>query len=244
MKSQKRRKREVPAVPPSHKADMNFRLAIFDFDGTLASTLDSIHTCMCEALAAFGIRAPSREDVRATVGLTLEESVNILGDGKVSTSQIHDVVDEYRRIHNVKGAAGVKLFEGAGKFLEELPSHNIKSVLVSNKGRKGLNTLLEQLRIRAFFDLILGAEDVTRNKPDPKLFSQDIAPHFDGIPKNETLVIGDTDVDIRFAKGAGLASCWASYGYGDEAKCRKLGPDYEVRDLKELRVILRAGSAN
>lgn len=244
MRNRKRHSREVSAVLPSHKADMNFRLAIFDFDGTLASTLNSIHTCMCEALAAFGIRAPSREDVRATVGLTLEESVNILGDGKVSTSQIHEVVDEYRRIHNVKGAAGVKVFEGAGRLLKELPSHNIKSVLVSNKGRKGLNTLLDQLRIWAYFDLILGAEDVARNKPDPRLFTQDIAPHFDGIPKNETLVIGDTDVDIRFAKAAGLASCWASYGYGDEAKCRKLGPDFEVADLNALRDILRAGRAN
>lgn len=244
MRSQKRHKREVPAVPPPHNANMKYRLAIFDFDGTLASTLDSIHTCICEAFAAFGICAPSREDVRATVGLTLEESVNILANGSVSTSRIHEVLKEYRRIHDVKGAAGVKLFEGAGKLLEELPSHNIKSVLVSNKGRKGLNTLLEQLRIRAYFDLILGAEDVARNKPDPRLFTQDIVPHFDGIPKNETLVIGDTDVDIRFAKAAGLASCWASYGYGDQAKCRKLGPDYAVRDLKELRVILRAGSAN
>jgi phosphoglycolate phosphatase len=223
---------------------MKYRLAIFDFDGTLATTLDSIHTCICEAFAAFGIRAPSREAVRATVGLTLEESVNILADGSVSTSRIHEVVKEYRRIHDVKGAAGVKLFEGAGKLLEELPSHNIKSVLVSNKGRKGLNDLLDRLRIRAFFDLTLSAEDVARNKPDPKLFSQDVTPHFSGIPTKETVVIGDTDVDIRFAKAAGLASCWASYGYGDEAKCRKLGPDYEARDLKELRDILRAGRAN
>ena len=244
MKSQKRHKKEVPAVPPSHKANMKYRLAIFDFDGTLASSLDSIHTCMCEALPAFGIRAPSREDVRATVGLTLEESVNILADGNVSTSQIHEVVEEYRRIHDAKGAAGVKLFDGAGNLLQELACHNIKSVLVSNKGRKGLSTLLDQLRIRAFFDLILGAEDVARNKPDPRLFTQDIAPHFDGIPKKETLVIGDTDVDIRFAKAAGLASCWASYGYGDEAKCRKLRPDYEVANLKELRNILRAGREN
>lgn len=223
---------------------MRYRLAIFDFDGTLASSLDSIHSCMCEAFAAFGIRTPSREDVRATVGLTLEESVSILGDGKVSTSQVHEVVEEYRRIHDAKGGEGVKLFEGAGKLLEELPSHNIKSVLVSNKGRKAMNALLDRLRIWAFFDLTLSAEDVARNKPDPKLFLQDIAPHFDGIPKKETLVIGDTVVDLRFAKAAGLASCWASYGYGDATRCRKLSPDHEVRDLKELRDILRAGTAN
>lgn len=223
---------------------MKYRLAIFDFDGTLAATLDSIHKCMSEALAAFGIRAPSREDVRSTVGLTLEESVSILGAGRVSTSEIQLVVDEYRQIHRVKGAAGVKLFAGAGKLLKELPSYNIKRVLVSNKGRNGLKTLLDRLSISAFFDLTLCAEDVARNKPDPELFTQHIAPNFVDIGKKETLVIGDTDVDIRFAKAAGLGSCWASYGYGDAAKCRKLDPDYEVRDFQELSDILRTGRAN
>jgi phosphoglycolate phosphatase len=57
---------------------MKYRLAIFDFDGTLASSLDGICECMTEALTTFGYRAPTREEVRTTVGLTLEESVQIL----------------------------------------------------------------------------------------------------------------------------------------------------------------------
>ena len=56
---------------------MKYRLAIFDFDGTLTSSLDGINTCRSDALTTFGYRAPALDDVRATGGLRLEESVQI-----------------------------------------------------------------------------------------------------------------------------------------------------------------------
>jgi phosphoglycolate phosphatase len=218
---------------------MKYRLAIFDFDGTLVSSLDAIAECMSDALTAFGYRAPSRDEVRTTVGLTLEESVAILTKRKASAAQLTEIVKFYREQHETKGAALVRLFDGATKLLERLPAHGIKSVLVSNKGRKALNQILERLKIWAFFDLSLSAEDVDCNKPDPKLFTRYIAPQFADIAKAETIMIGDTALDIQFAKAAGLASCWVRYGYGDPAKCQKLKPDHTVANLHELEDVLR-----
>lgn len=220
---------------------MKYRLAIFDFDGTLASSVEGITACMTATLTAFGYAAPSLEEVKATVGLTLEDSVRILTKRKVPSAQLPAVVKLYRDLHDAKGAPSIKLFDGAVSLLEKLPSHGIKSVLVSNKGRKSLEHLLEKLRIWAFFDLMLSAEDVEHQKPAPELYSRHIAPQFAKIPQSETLVIGDGEIDIRFAKVAGLSSCWARYGYGDAAKCRALHPDYEIGNLEELRDILRAG---
>lgn len=220
---------------------MNYRLAIFDLDGTLASSLDAIADCMTDALVAFGVPPPSRDAVRATVGLTLEDSITRLTNGRLARHQLPQAVEFYRELHETKGLALVRLFDGAGKLLEELPSHGLKSVLVSNKGRRALDQLLERLKIWAFFDLTLSAEDADCHKPDPKLFAKHIAPHFAEIPKQEILVVGDTETDIKFAKAAGLASCWVKYGYGDAAKCGKLKPDHEVADIRELRYALWGG---
>ena len=220
---------------------MKYRLAIFDFDGTLASSLDGIHASMGDALTTFGYRAPTLDDVRATVGLTLEESVQILTKQRALPTQTPEIVKLYRELHDTKTAPLVTLFDGAVTLLGELPSHGIRSVIVSNKGRKGLAHLLERLKIWAFFDLTLSAEDVVYNKPSPELYTKHIAPHFPAVSKPETIVIGDTEVDIRFAKAAGLATCWAKYGYGDARKCHGLKPDYEIGELRELRDILRAG---
>jgi phosphoglycolate phosphatase len=217
---------------------MKYRLAIFDFDGTLASTLDGIVACMTDTLTVFGYRAPSPEEVRGTVGLTLEESVRILTKGRATAAVIQEVVKLYRELHDSKSSPLVNLFEGVSNLLGELTSHGVKSVLVSNKGRNALMQLLERLKIWAFFELSLSAEDVKYNKPAPELYSRHIAPHFADIPKAETIVIGDTEVDIRFAKAAGLASCWARYGYGDVAKCHALRPDHEIENIKQLRKIL------
>ena len=220
---------------------MKYQLAIFDFDGTLVSSLQAITECMGAALMAFGYQAPSREEVRATAGLTLEESVSILTKRKVPAAQLAEIVTLYRDEHETKGVASVRLFDGAAKLLEQQPALGIKSVLVSNKGRKGLNQILERLKIWAFFDLTLSAEDIDCSKPDPKLFTRYIAPQFADIPKAATVVIGDSETDIQFAKAAGLASGWVRYGYGDAKKCQELKPDHEVGDCNELKDVLRGG---
>jgi len=220
---------------------MKYRLAIFDFDGTLASSLDGISACMAETFIKLGYRPPSLEEVKATVGLTLEDSLRILTKRKISDADLAVFVKIYREIHDPKAGAGVRLFDGVVRLLEELPSHGIGSVLVSNKGRKALEQLLERLKIWPFFDLMLSAEEAKYTKPSPELYSRDIAPHFPKIPGSETLVIGDAEIDIRFAKAAGLACCWANYGYGDAAKCRALRPDFEIGQIVELREILRGG---
>ncbi|MGB7283875.1 MAG: HAD family hydrolase [Candidatus Acidiferrum sp.] len=220
---------------------MKYRLAIFDFDGTLASSLEGISACMKDALGVFGYRTPSLEEVKSTVGLTLEDSIRILTKRQISDAQLPEVVKLYRELHDAKAGATVQLFDGVVPLLEELPSHGIKSVLVSNKGRTGLEQLLERLKIWPFFDLTLSAEDVEHNKPKPEVYSRHIAPYFAKISSSETLVIGDAEIDIRFAKAAGLASCWARYGYGNAAACHALHPDYEIGHIRELRDILRGG---
>lgn len=196
---------------------------------------------MTDVLTAFGYRAPSIEEVKATIGFTLEDSVRMLTKQRVPEVQIPAIVKLYRELHDTMAEPSVKLFDGVTTLLEELPSHGIQSVLVSNKGRNGLDRLLERLRIWAFFDLVLSAEDVEHHKPNPELYLRHIVPEFAKIGRTETLVIGDAEIDIRFAKSAGLSSCWAKYGYGDAAKCRALHPDYEFGQVKELRNILCGG---
>lgn len=210
---------------------MKYRLAIFDLDGTLVSFHENIYTCIVDALFAFGYPAPSHEEVKATIGLTLEDSLAVLIKDYVPREQLPPIVEFYRRLHEAKAAPRVRLFDGVVPLLEELPTRQIKSVVVGGRSRAALAETLEQLRIWAFFDLTLSAEDVTQQKPDPALYKRHVAPRFPEIGRAETLVVGDTEIDIRFAKAAGLSSCWASYGYGDADKCRALRPDHEIAQI-------------
>jgi phosphoglycolate phosphatase len=111
-------------------------------------------------------------------------------------------------------------------------------VLVSNKGTRGLTQLVAQLDLGHRFDLVLAADTVSRRKPDPGLFAAHVAPAFPGVAPGRVLVVGDTDIDLRFAGNIGARACWARYGYGDAAACAALAPAYAIDAVDDLRRVL------
>ncbi|RSL16684.1 phosphoglycolate phosphatase [Edaphobacter aggregans] len=216
---------------------MPITTVILDFDGTLASSLEGIWTCMCETLAHYNFTEPSLQQVRATIGLTLEASMHQLTGVRCEEVLTSEVVKFYRALHTTKAAPLMRLFEGAIPALAELRTRNIFTLLVSNKGRAGLHQLITQLEIANYIDIILSAEDVTFRKPDARLYTEHIAP-LRSAPNFQTLVVGDTETDILFAKNANLLSCWATYGYGDEQRCKALSPDFELQSLTDLPALI------
>ncbi|PYS18774.1 MAG: HAD family hydrolase, partial [Acidobacteria bacterium] len=79
-------------------------------------------------------------------------------------------------------------------------------------------------------------------KPSAALYDTCIAPEFPHIGRGEILVVGDTELDLRFAANIGARSCWAAFGYGDEEACKALGPDFVISDVRQLPHILSVHS--
>ena len=75
-------------------------------------------------------------------------------------------------------------------------------------------------------------------KPDARLFDE-IQQRVPGVRRDQSLVVGDTETDLRFPRNVGLTSCWASYGYGYGARCRAVGFDYMLDQLENLPRILQ-----
>ncbi len=217
---------------------MPIKTIILDFDGTLASSLEGIWACMRETLAHYNFAEPTLQQVRRTVGLTLEESMHRLTQGRCEEPLTSDMVKFFRVLHTTKAAPLTRLFDGAIPTLAELRARNIFTILVSNKGRAGLHQLITQLEIANYIDIILSAEDVSHRKPDVRLYTEHIAHLLPSDKTSQTLVVGDTATDILFAKNANLLSCWATYGYGDEQRCKALSPDFELHKLTDLPALI------
>jgi phosphoglycolate phosphatase len=219
-------------------ATVPIKTIILDFDGTLASSLEGIWTCMRETLLHYNFPAPTSQQVRQTIGLTLEESMHRLTEGRCEEPLTSEMVKHYRTLHSTKAAPLTRLFDGAIPTLTELRHSNIFTILVSNKGRAGLHQLITQLKITNYIDIIISAEDAPYRKPDARLYTAHIAPLLPLTPDSQTLVVGDTETDILFAKNANLISCWATYGYGDVQRCKALAPDFELRKLTDLPTLI------
>lgn len=219
---------------------MPITTVIFDFDGTLASSLEGIHICFLEAMEMFGYPRPSVDDVRRTVGLSLEESVRILTKGQSGGASIGSIVCVYRKLYTEKGRSIATLFPAAMETLSAVRSMGIQIAVVSNKSHKGLYRMAEHLGVDGMIDVMQGVEDGSFRKPDPRWYTEGIAQHLKEPHGCKVLMVGDTESDILFAKNAGLQSCWAAYGYGEAAVCTALGPEFILHDIAQLPGLIRS----
>jgi phosphoglycolate phosphatase len=109
----------------------------------------------------------------------------------------------------------------------------------SNKQVSFVNLFLKKLKIHSFFDLILGDNGQISPKPNPAVFHSIIKPLFPELDNSQVLMVGDTAVDLLFAKNAGIDVCWATYGYGDRAQCLALEPTFALDDISELAALVK-----
>lgn len=210
-----------------------FDLVIFDFDGTLADSARGIARCLAAAFESYDLRPPRPEDVTPRIGLRLEEAIGQLVRDRRDVD-VAAVAQRYRELHGTVAAPATVLYPGAGDALAMLDAAGIRLVVVSQKSRRGLTQLMAQLAIDQYFDLVLGSDDVTAPKPQAALYERHIAPWSGEMELGRLLVVGDTDVDLRFAANIGARGCWAEYGYGHRDSCRAVQPEYTIRNITDV----------
>jgi phosphoglycolate phosphatase len=207
-----------------------FDLVVFDFDGTLADSASGIAACMSAAFESFGLQPPPVEEVRPRIGLRLEEAIRQLIRDRRDVD-VEAVAVRYRELHPSVAAPATMLFPGAREMLSTLDAAGLTLALVSQKARKGLAQVLGQCAIDHCFDLVLGSDEVTAAKPQAALYDRHIVPLCGNPARDRVLVVGDTDIDLRFAVNIGARGCWAEYGYGHTGTCRGLNPAYTIPDV-------------
>ena len=215
----------------------SYDLLLFDFDGTLADTLTSIHACMERTFLHFGAPPPTREAVRAAIGLGLDHTFHMLDPG-LESDRIPQWITVYRELYRTSGQALVRLFDGAEGMLRQASAAGLALGVVSNKSAESLETALARLGIRDLLAIVSGDSPESRKKPDPGIYDEEVRPVFPHVLSERVLMVGDDLPDLAFARNAGLRSCWAAYGYGDPSRCAAFGPDHVIRSLAELAGIL------
>jgi phosphoglycolate phosphatase len=220
----------------------DFRIVVFDYDGTLFDTRPAIVHCIQRAFAETRRPLPDVDAIAATVktGITLHDTMIAL-DKRLGGDRmaVEEMVGAYRKIYLAEAAPFLMPYLGAAETLQQLHGEGIKNLVVSNKGIAAIHKSLKESGLASFVDMVFGDEPHLPNKPDPAILTNHILPRYAALPKDRILIVGDTETDILFAKAAGVASCWASYGYGDPHRCRQLGPDHIIATIEQLPDIVR-----
>jgi phosphoglycolate phosphatase len=218
-----------------------YKVIVFDYDGTLFDTRPAIFHCVQRAFAACGRPIPALEAVASTVttGLPLQETFFALDETlRANRTMLNELVITYRKLYLDEGTPLVKPFAGARDALQQIHACGAKCVIVSNKGIAAIRRSLDQSQLNSFVEAVFGDEPGLPKKPDPAIVMDHILPRFGQLRMEQILVVGDTEVDILFAKETGISCCWASYGYGETERCRKLVPEHEISSIADLPALV------
>lgn len=219
---------------------MNYRAVLFDFDYTLGDSTGPITFGYQSGLTAMGWPAPTTEQVRPTIGHTLQDGYTMLtGDADGARR------DEF--YHRFQAAVGelaarrgdtvmitqTKIFPHARELLSALKEAGVRAAIVSTKLGATIRAILDHNGMTPLIDLVIGGEDVTRAKPDPEGLMCALSQL--GLEPRQVLFCGDTTIDARTAQAAGTDFCAVLNGTTTAEAFAAFPCVHIAPDLEELR---------
>lgn len=205
-----------------------YRACIFDLDGTLTDTLESLTYSVNGTLEELGLGAITSEQCRQFVGdgarALMERTLRAVGDDKLT--HIEQAMEVYGRIFGENCTYHVKPYDGILDMLDRLREQGIKTAVLSNKPHLQTVDVVTEILGKERFDAISGQKAGIARKPDPAgVFETLIAL---GVGKDECLYIGDSDVDMETAKRAEVVAIGVSWGFRSREILEQAGADHII----------------
>lgn len=210
---------------------MNYKAYFFDFDYTLADSSKGIVKCFRRVLERHQHTNISDEEIKRTIGKTLEESFSILTN-ITSAEILASYRQEYSKESSIYMNANTVLYPDTIKVLKQLKKEGAYIGIISTKHRYRISDYLKEHFPKDFFDIIIGGEDVTKHKPSPEGLISAIEQL--NIRKEEALYIGDSIVDAEAAKAAGIDFVGVTSGVTTREELQSHPNKMIIKRLKEL----------
>ena len=215
---------------------MKTKLCIFDMDGTLVNTIDTIAYFGNTTLENFGFDTIPTDEYKLMIGngsrVLIERMLNFV---QASAENVDEIHKWYRDKYDSDFMYLKRVYDGIISMLNTLKDEGIKTAILSNKDDKTAKLVAEALFDDGLIDLCLGARKGKALKPDPSSVFE-IIEEF-GVEKEECLYIGDTATDIMTAKNADVFSIGVLWGFRSEKELRDAGADAIVSDPVEIAEI-------
>ena len=205
---------------------------VFDLDGTLVDTAPDLTNALNDVLTRRGHAAVSAEAVRSAVGhgarVMIEESLRRAG----ATDDIDQMLAEFLVHYEANIAAESRPFPGVLAALDGLAAAGARLAVCTNKREYLSRSLLQALEIDGYFGAIAGRDTFAVAKPDPGHLTGVIA--LAGGKPSRAVMVGDSEVDLRTAKAAGVPVILVSFGYA-AAPIDGFAPEAVIDHFDELQ---------
>lgn len=215
-------------------------MILIDVDGTLVDSVPDLAYCV-DAMMEKLDRPPCGEArVRDWVGNGVERLVRraLVGalEGDPDAADFERAYPLFLDLYAENTSKRSCLYPGIREGLDMLKSAGYALGCVTNKAARFTEPLLEDLRIRDDFSIVISGDTLSRKKPDPEPLLH--AARFFGSTPEASLMIGDSVSDVSAARAAGFQIVCVSYGYNHGVDIRDAEPDAVVDSLTEISPML------
>lgn len=209
-------------------------LFIFDLDGTLIDSRADIAAALNRALARLRLPRLAEEQVAEYVGYgmqkLIERSLREATGEEPSGELMHDALAIYKEEYGRRLLDQTQLLPMVQEALDGLSW--AKFAVATNKAEGFSRRILEGLGVADRFAIIMGGDSVSRGKPDPEALLRAMA--FCRVAARDTVMVGDSAVDIQAGKAAHVTTCGVQGGFRSREELVAAGCDLIVENLLEL----------
>jgi phosphoglycolate phosphatase len=216
------------------------KAVIFDLDGTLLRTLPSLTEAVRRTLLHYGLPPLSEERVRSFIGKGGRVLVELVmeASGIDDPKTIDEVYTFYLRQLDETCTYKVEPFPGVPEMLQSLNEARIPLAVLSNKGDRVVPHVISTALPDVPFAITLGGRDDLPLKPDPTTALKILRKL--GASPEQSFFVGDSSVDIRTGRFAGMRTIAVSWGYAHDGEIESEEPDYIAHKAKDIAdIILR-----
>ncbi len=208
-----------------------YKLCAFDLDGTLVNTLNDIADAVNAALTRLGCPAHTDKAYTQMVG----DGMRMLCERALPAEKKHlvnELVNHYGELYYAGCCGRSEVYPGVSALLAQLCADGVQLAVASNKPDDQTQRVVAHYLSETPFSTILGQRADIPRKPAPDMLLR--AMQEAGVTRDETIYVGDSNVDVRFARAAGVKCIGVAWGFRGAQELINEGADFIVRRPDEI----------
>jgi phosphoglycolate phosphatase len=210
-------------------------LVMYDLDGTLIDTASEIALAVNATLRQYKFNTVTEDQVKAWIG---HGTVWLMQQAWPDKRDVdaHDtwntVMGNFMQHYKYVVGTASKPYPAVLETLTRLKEQGIKQAIVTNKEEPYTSKILAQHNMNDLFDLLISGNSLPYKKPDAAVIEYCLEAL--GETKEGSLFVGDSEIDIKTAKNAGV-TCWVvPYGYNAGRDIAEANPDKLIHSISKV----------
>ena len=215
---------------------------VWDLDGTLVDSAKDIATSLNRLLGENALAALDDARIKNMIG----EGVAVLirrgfeaHDISPGGKRLEQLVERFLVIYSASATAYTRLFPGVREVLATLGDAGIRQAVCTNKPEAITRQVLGDLGIASHFDVVIGGDTLPRNKPDPLPLRTTLQRL--GVSPEQSLMVGDSAIDVLTAHAAGVDVAFVTFGYGP-GPSEPQRADFLIDDVAQITALAAGDS--